>query len=300
MEILPFEDSIVVAELDGRTLWEAFESSLSTWPAQEGCVQPEFRFIFSITQACPRRFPVISGLRVVWDSRKQPGQRVLNIALQVHKKIDEHSAGDSTPNLRVEYEEVPRTSDRKYAIITREYMAEGHDGFEMLKGQKLLIDDEQGQMMSTIVRKYLLGREAYTIELTVIHCALGSKYINKMNKPESPKVQHLYSDTDRLLQSAKASKDRLTRQASARAREHWQHTLERIRAIVHSPAHYRAPFNIACREHMSSLDCCDGARVRSASGGTEEKEPTDDDDDLLEISPVVDGRLKNVGKAMSL
>lgn len=41
MEILPFEDPIVVIELDGASLWQALESSLSTWPAQEGYV-PEY------------------------------------------------------------------------------------------------------------------------------------------------------------------------------------------------------------------------------------------------------------------
>lgn len=95
---------------------------------------------------------------MTWDSRKAAGRRVVNVALQVHKKIDERSAGYSTPNLLMDYEEVKRSSERKYAIITREYMAEGHDGFDCLKNQKMLIDDEQGQMMSTIVRKYLLGK----------------------------------------------------------------------------------------------------------------------------------------------
>ena len=38
LEILPFEDPIVVLELDGQTIWDALESSLATWPAQEGCV----------------------------------------------------------------------------------------------------------------------------------------------------------------------------------------------------------------------------------------------------------------------
>ena len=39
LEILPFEDPIVVLELDGESLWDALESSLSTWPAQEGYAQ---------------------------------------------------------------------------------------------------------------------------------------------------------------------------------------------------------------------------------------------------------------------
>lgn len=36
MEILPFEDPIVVIAVDGATLYTALESALSTWPAQEG------------------------------------------------------------------------------------------------------------------------------------------------------------------------------------------------------------------------------------------------------------------------
>lgn len=104
------------------------------------------------------RFPVISGFRVTWDSRRNPGKRVLTIAVERQKRIDEHKSGDSTPNLRLEFEEVKRErGGKKYAIVTREYMAEGHDGYECLANQKMIIDDEQGQMMSTIVRKYLLG-----------------------------------------------------------------------------------------------------------------------------------------------
>lgn len=45
---------------------------------------------------------------------------------------------------------------RKYSIVTREYMAQGHDGFQALKSNKYLIDDEVGQMFSTLVRQYLL------------------------------------------------------------------------------------------------------------------------------------------------
>ena len=42
LEILPFEDAIVVLELDGETIWTVLEASLETWPAQEGLVfQPD-------------------------------------------------------------------------------------------------------------------------------------------------------------------------------------------------------------------------------------------------------------------
>ena len=36
LEILPFEDPIIVIEADGETLWSAFEGALEIWPTQEG------------------------------------------------------------------------------------------------------------------------------------------------------------------------------------------------------------------------------------------------------------------------
>lgn len=56
-------------------------------------------------------------------------------------------------------EEVKREKGGKmYKVLTREYLAGGHDGYDMLKGNKYLIEDEGGQMMSAVVRKYLLGK----------------------------------------------------------------------------------------------------------------------------------------------
>lgn len=42
MEILPFEDPILAIDIDGEMLWDALESSLSTWPSQEGLVHVPF------------------------------------------------------------------------------------------------------------------------------------------------------------------------------------------------------------------------------------------------------------------
>ena len=67
------------------------------------------------------------------------------------------NSGNVTPK-NLEGDEVKREKGgRKYNIVTREYMAQGHDGYLALKGNKYLVDDEQGQLMSGIVRKYLLG-----------------------------------------------------------------------------------------------------------------------------------------------
>lgn len=38
LEILPFDDCLVILELDGETIWQAFEVGFSAWPATEGYV----------------------------------------------------------------------------------------------------------------------------------------------------------------------------------------------------------------------------------------------------------------------
>lgn len=67
------------------------------------------------------------------------------------------SSGPGTPAL-VDGEFIKREKNgRTYRIVTREYMATGHDGYTALLGHEYLIDDENGQLMSSLVRKYLLG-----------------------------------------------------------------------------------------------------------------------------------------------
>lgn len=110
-----------------------------------------------------RRFPIVSGFRVSWDSCRPPGQRVLGVWLlreaprSPSESSHDTSSGTETPVL-VDGESIKReTNGRTYKIITREYMASGHDGYTALLGHEYLIDDEHGQLMSSLVRKYLLG-----------------------------------------------------------------------------------------------------------------------------------------------
>ena len=100
-----------------------------------------------------------------WDSRRPPGQRVISVHLD--PEIGESTvdtplspvAGPTINITRDPTEEVKREKGgRMYRVVTREYLASGHDGYDMLKGNKYLIEDEGGQMMSTVVRKYLLGK----------------------------------------------------------------------------------------------------------------------------------------------
>ena len=110
---------------------------------------------------------MITGFRVSWDSRHPPGQRVLGVWLSEDQADDVSVVSDDsgflTPTLK-DGEAISRDDTQpKYKILTREYMAQGHDGFTPLSGNKYLIDDEAGQITSTVVRKYLLGRSVINL-----------------------------------------------------------------------------------------------------------------------------------------
>jgi 5'-nucleotidase len=132
-----------------------------------------------------RRFPAISGLRVSWDSRKPGGQRVLGVWLLAESK---QIGADGKPIL-VDKEEVLRTSTRKYLIMCGEYMVQGGDGYDVLKGKKLVITAENGQSKGALIRKFLLGefssyfRAKYI--LTVV--SAGAQFLNQEleKKPEA-------------------------------------------------------------------------------------------------------------------
>ncbi|KAJ3522883.1 hypothetical protein NM688_g8808 [Phlebia brevispora] len=290
LEILPFEDPIIVLEVDGETIWAALEAGLETWPAQEG------------------RFPIVSGFRVSWDSRRPKGQRVLGVWLTQEPSGSTsptpfHS-GTTTPSITsmgllspesstpvlVDIEEVKRVKGgRMYTLVTREYMAAGHDGFDSLKGSKYLVDEESGQMMSTIVRKYLLG----------------CRFINRMSRLRSQERIEL------LLNSA--SNDVINREVVRRDKFHtylsrkdtvskWRHAMHL--ALRWSRAHYKDNIHLSEREHMSPVDCFDGETYRRGRSIDRNPKPEELDDtastdleDLIVIHPAVDGRFKDEGRS---
>lgn len=169
LEILPFEDAVVCKELKGQDVWDALENGLSMYPKQEG------------------RFPQVAGMMVKWDSRKPPGNRLVSVEL-LDNPLDSPSpmADDNSMDVDTSEPDVgklrrfsvtklpgggydlevnhpalvsrgPLEMDKTYRVVTREYLAEGYDGFEALRRGTFVVDHENGQLMSAIVRKFLLG-----------------------------------------------------------------------------------------------------------------------------------------------
>ncbi|KAG2140515.1 Metallo-dependent phosphatase [Suillus bovinus] len=136
MQMLSFPDPMVVVEMDGEALWTAMESGLSKWPVQEG------------------RFPAISGFRVEWRTSKESGKRIEKMWLREETK---QVGPDGKPKL-IDKEEIKRNHDRKYIVTVGEYMTQGGDGYTVLEQQKLILNGENGQPKSTLIRKFLLGK----------------------------------------------------------------------------------------------------------------------------------------------
>ncbi|WVQ75350.1 hypothetical protein IAR50_004969 [Cryptococcus sp. DSM 104548] len=192
LEILPFDDPVVCIEIDGAGIWSTLEAALSKWPAQEG------------------RFPIVSGLAVKWDHKRPPNNRVISIHQLVQPTrtteddwedpedmVDFREQEDGTrvivKNRKLKLgEEVKNVKSeeggRMYKVITRDYMAQGYDGFEPLKNRKFIVDDENGQIMSSILRSFLLG----------------SAYIFRHKQLEEAAHSHLSRRTSQVLSRARA------------------------------------------------------------------------------------------------
>ncbi|KAI9570842.1 Metallo-dependent phosphatase-like protein [Boletus coccyginus] len=271
LEILPFDDPVVVLELDGESLWDVLEAGVSRYPAQDG------RVVVPI-------FPTISGFRVSWDSRRPPGQRVLGVWLLQETPNAPLgrpgvSSGTETPAL-VDGELIKREKNgRTYKIVTREYMATGHCGHTALLGQKYLIRDENGKPMSSLVREYLIGARRINN--------------NARLRDEKEKVDHV-ARREIEHQTRHAGKCRLWPKFAQR----WQHAVVNALQKLRSRAQDQDNFNVTAREHTGVV--YDGKKVQQGSGGDDKNghdSETIYEEDLFVIHPVVDGRLKDVARS---
>lgn len=242
----------------------------------------------------PSRFPSISGFRVSWDSRKEPGNRVLGVWLL-------KPAPESATEGPVQYIEEPvkrETGGRTYRIISREYMVQGHDGFTALTKGKILIEDECGEMLSTIVRKYMLGGYCpFFAAPSHLQQGVGSRFVNKMIRLKNEhQANYLHKNTlPTILQLEKELKER--DRSSLPAGKLWKHAASLALHKERSKAYYQGHLKICSTEHMSSVDPYDGTNARK--GKVCKQVSAEEDSDILVVHPHIDDRLKNEGASES-
>ena len=115
---LPFGNKTVLLELTGDELRAALENGFSEIEKTSG------------------RFPQVSGLKVVYDPRRPPGARVMEV----------HHDG------------VALDPDGKYTLATNDFMARGGDGYRMFADKTPLIEARAGTLMASQVIDYITAR----------------------------------------------------------------------------------------------------------------------------------------------
>mmetsp|Transcript_4169 Transcript_4169/g.14975 ORF Transcript_4169/g.14975 Transcript_4169/m.14975 type:complete len:625 (-) Transcript_4169:591-2465(-) len=155
VRMLPFDDPLVVLEVRGWQLLAALERAVGGWPRLEG------------------RFLQVSGLRFAFDVRASTADASPETALLdygernvVPKDIQGRTVAASLALSRVSEDCVFIQSKKidmmqTYSVVCRAYIAQGGDGFHVLKGCPRLVPAQQGPNLRTIVRNHL-QRESVT------------------------------------------------------------------------------------------------------------------------------------------
>ena len=111
-------------------------------------------------------------------------------------------------------------------------------------------------------------------------------------------------DTELIVQRERRRSQRLQS-----PKMHWKLATALVIKSIRSRRHYQENLSIAQVEHMSQVDCFDGEKMRREWGTPHAKKTKEEkgqeeissgmteEDDLLHIHPVLDGRFKDIGRA---
>lgn len=112
--MLPMLDETIVIEINGDALVRALENGVCMWPRLEG------------------RFPQVSGMEVEFDAGAEAGKRVRAVRV---------CGAEVDPG-------------RLYTVCTKSYLADGKDGYECLKGSRVVVSAEEAPLLPTLMRAH--------------------------------------------------------------------------------------------------------------------------------------------------
>lgn len=102
---------------------------------------------------------------------------------------------------------------------------------------------------------------------------------------------HLHSGTQTAISREKAKRHH----QQPRLVQQWKHAAELARRWSRSRTHYREQFNVCTTEHMSIVDPFNGSSAPKGED-TRIRPEVNEDEDLLLVSPGIDGRLRDEGR----
>ena len=113
LTLLPFENPVVKLQITGTVLRAALENGVSQ----------------VVEESESGRFPHVAGMQFEFDGRKPVGSRVVNVTVNGQ----------------------PLDNQKNYTLACALFVANGGDGYAMLKGAKMLIDPQSAQIDSTVL-----------------------------------------------------------------------------------------------------------------------------------------------------
>jgi len=131
--ILPMADPMVVLEMDAAQLREALENGVSQYPRLEG------------------RFPQLSGVSLGYKPSGEPGQRV-QWAMVGGRPLDEASALALADTSGDSQDLAAWPSHARFKVVTKAYLAQGKDGYDVLKTCPVLVDGEDNPIIPAVLR----------------------------------------------------------------------------------------------------------------------------------------------------
>jgi hypothetical protein len=111
-----------------------------------------------------------------------------------------------------------------------------------------------------------------------------------MFKLDEENAHKLQSETWSAISREQARQAHSDKGEKSTAAERWKRAINWI--VYRSSAHYRDQYTVAGRENLNSADCFDGSAARAGEQGAVDM----GEDYLITVSPVVDGRMPNIGR----
>jgi len=123
---------------------------------------------------------------------------------------------------------------------------------------------------------------------------IGSRFVRRLARFNESQ-DHLHEETHRIIQNERSHLKRHGSHLQAAVVEHWRKLAPSAGHSSRSRRHFHDRIHITGKEHMTAVDCFDGAKQRAGEpldGGDDATEKPSDED-LLVVYPLVDGRLRD-------
>jgi 5'-nucleotidase / UDP-sugar diphosphatase len=118
LEMLPFGNVVCKIAAPGRVILAALNHGVSKLPASAG------------------QFPQVSGLTMTVDANRPASDRVTNVRVA----------------------DQPLDPNRTYTVALPDFLLKGGDGYSMWSGQRVLVDAETGDLMVSVLEKYVADK----------------------------------------------------------------------------------------------------------------------------------------------